>query len=91
MAPIHSISEGANFFTISSGSLVTLIRASRSLNYVYNKFKMRGVKMIRALELPRKVEDCIIATDPLFCFIITTSLELYCYSGNGQLLASKHT
>ena len=49
MAPIHTIREGGNFFCISSGSLVTLIRASRSLNYVYDKFKMRGLKMIRAL------------------------------------------
>ena len=49
MSPINSIREGGNFFCISSGCLVTLIRASRSLNYVYNKFKMRGVKMIRAI------------------------------------------
>ena len=89
MAPIHSINEGGNFFCIASGSLVTLIRARRCLNYVYDKFKMRGVKMIRALEIPRKVEDCLISTDPLFCLIVYTSLELYCYSGNGQLLASK--
>jgi hypothetical protein len=89
MAPIHSINEGGNFFCIASGSLVTLIRASRALNYVYDKFKMRGIKMIRALEIPRKVEDCLISTDPLFCFVVHTSLDLYCYSGNGQLLASK--
>lgn len=74
MAPIHSIREGGNFFSISSGSLVTLIRASRSLNYVYDKFKMRGVKMIRSLELPRKVEECLISTDPLFCLVVYTSL-----------------
>ena len=44
--------------------------------------------MIRALELPRKVEDCIISTDPLFCFVVSTALEIYSYSGNGQLLAT---
>lgn len=89
MAPIHSINEGGNFFCIASGSLVTLIRASRSLNYVYDKFKMRGVKMIRSVETSKKVEECIISTDPLFCLVIYTSLELNCYSGNGQLLATK--
>lgn len=89
MAPIYSISEGGGFFCIASGSLVTLIRASRSLNYVYDKFKMRGVKMIRSVEIPRKVEECLIATDPLFCIVVYTSLEFMCYSGNGQFLASK--
>ena len=45
--------------------------------------------MIRAIEVSKKVERCIISTDPLFCFVICTELELYCYSGNGQLLATK--
>jgi hypothetical protein len=89
MAPITSISEGGRFFCIASGSLVTLIRASRALNYIYDKTKMRGVKMIRAIEIPKRVEGCILSTDPLFCFIVYTALEIYCYSGNGQHLASR--
>ena len=36
------------------------------------------------------MEDCLISTDPLFCFILTTSLDIFVYSGNGQLLVSKH-
>lgn len=69
--------------------MVTLIRASRALNYIYDKSKMKGVKMIRSLQIPKKVEGCLISTDPLFCFVVFTPLELYCYSGNGQLLATR--
>ena len=49
MAPINYISEGSSFYSVCCGSMVIIIRANRTLNYIYDKYKMRGVKMIRAI------------------------------------------
>lgn len=49
MFPIEHISEGAGFFSISSGNLVIINKITRGLNYVHDKVKMQGTKMIRSL------------------------------------------
>jgi hypothetical protein len=48
MYPIEHISEGAGFFNISSGNLVVISKITRGLNYVYDKVKMQGTKMVRS-------------------------------------------
>jgi|JI10StandDraft_1071094.scaffolds.fasta_scaffold1331759_1 hypothetical protein len=48
MFPIEHISEGAGFFSISAGNLVVINKITRGLNYVYDKIKMQGTKMIKS-------------------------------------------
>lgn len=49
MAPITSIGEGNNFYCICSGNLVMIHKIHRGLSYVYEKIKMKGLKMIRSV------------------------------------------
>ena len=55
MSSIEHISEGAGFFSISSGNLVVINKITRGLTYINDKIKMQGNKMIRSLESKRKV------------------------------------
>lgn len=55
MSSIEHISEGADFFSISSGNLVVINKITRGLTYINDKIKMQGTKMIRSLESKRKV------------------------------------
>lgn len=73
-SPIYSISEGGNFYAVSSGSLVAIIKISRSLTYVHDKIKMRGIKMIRSIEANRNIDGALLCPDPLFCVIYYNSL-----------------
>lgn len=68
---------------------MAVIKVSRSLTYVHDKIKMRGIKMIRSFEANRNVEGALLCPDPLFCLIYYNSLELCSYSINGQLLTLK--
>lgn len=90
-SPVYSISEGGNFYAVCSGSLVAVIKISRSLTYAHDKIKMRGIKMIRSFEANRNVDGAILCPDPLFCLIFYNSLEICSYSINGQLLKLKQT
>lgn len=86
MSPIVHISEGAGFFSISSGNLVIINKITRGMHYVYDKVKMQGSKMIRSFESKRKVNGSFICTNPLYCVVFFNSLEFYVYSINGQFL-----
>ncbi len=61
-------------------------KITRGLNYVYDKIKMQGTKMIRSFESKRKVHGSYICSNPLYCVIFFNSLEVYIYSINGQFL-----
>ena len=86
MSPIEHISEGADFFSISSGNLVVINKITRGLSYVNDKMKMQGTKMIRSFESKRKVQGSYICTNPIYCVVFFNSLEVYIYSINGQFL-----
>jgi hypothetical protein len=86
MFPIEHISEGAGFFSISSGNLVVINKITRGLHYIYGKSKMKGTKMIRSIESKRKVHGSYICTNPLYCIVLFNLLEVYIYSINGQFL-----
>lgn len=89
MAPVTSITEGGNFYGVTSGNMVVVIKISRSLTYVYDKTKMKGIKMIRSIESNKKIDGCLLCCEPLFCIVFYNALELYSYSVNGQLLKVK--
>lgn len=76
---------------MASGSLVAIIKISRSLTYAHDKIKMRGIKMIRSFEANRNVDGAILSPDPLFSVVFYNSLEICSYSINGQLLKTKQT
>jgi hypothetical protein len=61
-APIYSVSSGANFYAVSSGNIVAIVKISRSLAYVHDKIKMRGIKMIRSFEATRNVEGALLCS-----------------------------
>lgn len=66
--------------------MVVVIKMSRSLAYIYDKTKMKGIKMIRSIESNKKIEGCLICCELLFCIVFYNALELQSYSVNGQLL-----
>jgi hypothetical protein len=70
---------------------VAIVKISRSLAYVYDKIKMRGIKMIRSFEASRNIEGSILCPEPLFCVVFYNALEMNCYSINGQLLKTRQT
>lgn len=74
MFPIEHISEGAGFFSISAGNLVVIKKISRGLNYIYDKVKMQGAKMIRSFESKRKVYGSYICRNPLYCVVFFNTL-----------------
>ena len=88
-SPIYSISEGGNFYAVSSGNIVAIIKISRSLTYVYDKIKMRGIKMIRSFEANRNVEGTLLCPEPLFCAVLYSLMEICSYNINGQLLKTR--
>lgn len=50
LSSISFIHESNGFFAISSGNLIVVAKASRGLSYVYDKTKLKGVKMLRSFE-----------------------------------------
>jgi hypothetical protein len=86
IAPVTLITESGNFYVVTSGNMVALVEISRSLAYVYDKTKMKGIKMIRSIESSKKIDGCLLCCEPLFCVVFYNALELHSYSVNGQLL-----
>jgi hypothetical protein len=74
MAPITNITEGGNFFAITSGNLIIINKITRGLSYIYDKIKMKGVKMIRSIESHRKILGSLLCCNPLFCVVFYNPL-----------------
>jgi hypothetical protein len=49
MGAIADITEGGGFYCITAGSLAVVVSISRSLTYVYDKLKMKGIKLLRSI------------------------------------------
>ena len=88
-AAIISLSEGNGFFGVSSGDTGVVVGVNRGLAYLEGRSRVKGTRLMRSVSCGKRVEQCLIISNPLPGVVLQNSFQLLCYSANGQLLASR--
>ena len=86
---VNHISEGFGFYAVCSGNILSIYNINRSAVFVDKKVKRVRCKFIRSFKSKRKILCSQMVSSPVFSIAFYDNTQLWCYSINGQLLASK--